>query len=67
MAKKEISYQEAVNEIDGILDQIENVELDIDELSEKVKRVAILIKTCKKKLHKTESDIQKIIDDIDNV
>lgn len=67
MAKNDITYNEAVEEIDDILDQIENVEFDIDELAVKVKRVAFLIKTCKKKLHKTESDVQKIIDDIDNI
>ena len=65
MAKKEISYNEAVAEIEEILHQIENEELDIDILSEKVKRVSILLKLCKKKLHQTEEEVQKILDDID--
>ena len=34
MAKKEITYNEAVNEIEEILYQIESEELDIDILSE---------------------------------
>ncbi len=65
MAKKEISYNEAVAEIEEILHQIENEELDIDILSEKVKRVSTLLKLCKKKLHQTEKEVQKILDDID--
>lgn len=65
MAKKEISYNDAVTEIDEILVQIESEDLNIDELSEKVKRVSFLIKTCKNKLHNTETEIQKILDDID--
>jgi exodeoxyribonuclease VII small subunit len=65
MAKKDISYKEAVAEIEEILHQIENEELDIDILSEKVKRVSILLKLCKKKLHQTEEEVQKILDDID--
>ena len=65
MAKKDISYNEAVAEIEEILHQIENEELDIDILSEKVKRVSILLKLCKKKLHQTEVEVQKILDDID--
>ena len=65
MAKKEISYNEAVAEIEEILHQIENEELDIDILSEKVKRVSILLKLCKKKLHQTEEEVQKILDNID--
>lgn len=65
MAKKELSYKEAVLEIEEILHQIEDDELDIDILSDKVKRVSVLIKLCKKKLHQTENEVQKILDDIE--
>lgn len=65
MAKKDISYNEAVSEIEEILEQIENEELDVDILTEKVKRVSVLLKLCKNKLHKTEEEVQKILDDID--
>lgn len=65
MAKKEITYNEAVSEIEEILYQIESEELDIDILSEKVKRVSSLIKICKKKLHQTETEVQKILNEID--
>ncbi len=66
MAKKEISYNEAIIEIEEILFQIENEELDIDSLTEKVKKVSSLLKLCKKKLHQTENEVQKILDDMDN-
>lgn len=65
MAKKEITYNDAIIEIDEILNQIENDDLNIDDLSEKVKRVSFLLKTCKKKLVKTETEIQKVLDDIE--
>lgn len=65
MAKKDLSYKEAVSEIEEILHQIEDDELDIDILSDKVKRVSVLIKLCKKKLHQTEHEVQKILDDIE--
>jgi len=65
MAKKDISYNDAVEEIEEILHQIENEELDIDILSDKVKRVSTLLKLCKKKLHQTEVEVQKILEDID--
>ena len=65
MAKKDILYNDAVEEIEEILHQIENEELDIDILSEKVKRVSTLLKLCKKKLQQTENEVQKILDDID--
>lgn len=65
MAKKEVKYKEALIEIEEIIDLIENEELDVDDLSEKVKRVTSLIKICKKKLHQTETDIQNILDEIE--
>lgn len=65
MTKPKITYNEAVGEIEDILQQIENEELDVDELSAKVKRVSALIKTCKDKLHKTEVEVEKILKSID--
>ena len=66
MAAKKMTYQEAVTEIDDILNKIENDELDVDELSEKVKRVSTLIKLCKEKLHKTETEVENILKDMED-
>ena len=65
MSKQKISYSEAVNEIEEILSQIENGELDVDELTEKVKRVTILIKICKTKLKSTEEELKSILEEKD--
>ncbi|HKJ42310.1 MAG TPA: exodeoxyribonuclease VII small subunit [Sunxiuqinia sp.] len=65
MAAKKLTYQEAVNEIDEILEKIENEELDVDELSTKVKRVSTLIKLCKDKLHKTEEEVENILKEME--
>jgi len=66
MSKKNLTYKEAVSEIEDILSKIENEELDVDDLSIKVKQVAILIAFCKKKLHETEVEVEKILKDIDS-
>ncbi|MEA1876659.1 MAG: exodeoxyribonuclease VII small subunit [Bacteroidota bacterium] len=66
MATKEISYNKAVEEIESILARIENQELDVDELAGKLKRVTELIKTCKKKLHNAESEVEKILKEIED-
>ena len=63
--KKNLSYKEAITEIDEILSQLENNELDIDELSEKVKRVSQLVTLCKEKLHNTEQEVDKILKEMD--
>ncbi|MCW0482538.1 exodeoxyribonuclease VII small subunit [Gaoshiqia sediminis] len=65
MVQKKLTYKDAVDEIDDILEKIENEELDVDELSEKVKRVSTLIKFCKEKLHKTETEVENILKEMD--
>ena len=65
MAKKNITYNDAISEIEDILQQIESEELDVDELSEKVKRVSLLLKTCKDKLHKTEVEVENILKEME--
>ncbi len=66
MNRKKGTYKEAINEIEEILSQIENNELDVDELSEKVKRVSTLINMCKEKLRNTEEEIEKILREMDH-
>jgi exodeoxyribonuclease VII small subunit len=65
MDKNTGTYKEAITEIEQILAQIENNELDVDELSEKVKRVSFLINTCKEKLKNTEEEIGNILKEMD--
>lgn len=64
MAKKEISFNEAVKEIEKILGNIENGQLDIDKLSDEVKRASELIKQCQKKLRSTEDELNSIFKDL---
>lgn len=60
---KEIKYEEAVQQLEAIVEQMENGELDIDQLSEKLKTAQELIKLCKEKLTKTDAEIKKILED----
>ncbi len=65
MTIKKISYGEAIAEIEEILEKIENDELDVDDLAEKVGRVSMLLKLCKEKLQKTNDQVEKILDELD--
>lgn len=62
MVKKDISYNQALKELEEILAQIENEELDLGILSEKVKRASFLLKECKSKLRKTSEEIDTILE-----
>lgn len=66
MATKKVSYNEAMAEIEEILEKIENEELDVDDLAEKVKRVSILLKICKEKLHKTNEQVEQVLKEMED-
>lgn len=61
MSKKEITYTEALDELNEISHAIENESIPIDELAAKVKRASELIVLCKSKLRATEEEVRKII------
>jgi exodeoxyribonuclease VII small subunit len=55
------TYEAAYNELNTLIEEIENGEISVDILAEKVKRATILIQFCKDKLRSTEMDVQKIL------
>ena len=61
-----LNYTEAFEELQTIVLEIEQGEISVDELSEKVKRAALLIKICKTKLSTTEEDVNKILKELDS-
>jgi exodeoxyribonuclease VII small subunit len=63
---KEISYSDAIEELEEIVHEIENNDVSVDELGSKVSRAAMLIKLCKKKLFKTEEEVSTILKELDN-
>ena len=52
MAKKEVTYAEAMAEIEKILARLRNEEMDVDSLAAEVKRATELIASCKARLRK---------------
>ena len=59
--KQEQKYEAAFAELQSIVRRMENDELDIDQMSEQLKRAQQLIKLCKDKLTKTDEEIKKIL------
>ena len=66
MAKETITYTDALEELQQIVQEMENADVSVDELSEKIKRCTVLIRLCKDKLTKTEAEIAKIMNTEDN-
>ncbi len=63
--KKKHSYAEAFSELQKIVRELEDGEIGVDDLSEKVKRAAELIRICKEKLQHTEEDVQQILKELE--
>lgn len=58
------SYSQAVEELEEILRRLEeNEEVDMDSISEQVKRASELLQFCKKKLHQLDEDLQGMLEE----
>jgi exodeoxyribonuclease VII small subunit len=60
------SYTDAFRELQEIVSEIEQGEISVDDLSEKVKRASFLIRICKEKLSRTEEDVNRVLKELDS-
>ena len=61
---KPIAYSQAFNELEKIVNEIESGDIDVDALSEKVKRATFLISLCRDRLRNTEEEVKKVLAEI---
>jgi len=59
------TYIEAHEELKRIIKELEQGNISVDLLSEKVRRAAFLITLCKTKLTETEEEVNKVIDSME--
>jgi exodeoxyribonuclease VII small subunit len=58
----DMKYSKAMERLEDIIRRIENEEIDIDELSEKVKEAVGLVKLCKEKVEKAELEVKNVVE-----
>lgn len=63
MAKKEISYNEAMMEVEHILEALQRGDCDIDSLSDRVDRASLLLTLCRQRLRRAEEQLNRIFDE----
>ena len=63
MVRKDLKYEEAMATLEQIVARMENNELDLDTMSEELKKAQRLIKLCKDKLTKTDQEIRKLLNE----
>jgi len=54
---KKVSYTEAKEQLDQIINELENDQITIDDLTAKVKKAKQLIELCKQKLRQTQEEL----------
>ncbi len=59
--EQNLTYEAAYSELASIAREIENESVSVDVLAQKVKRASDLITFCQTKLKSTESEVNKII------
>ena len=63
--EKNLTYEQAFEELRVIASEIEDETVSVDVLAEKVKRASELIAYCQTKLRSTEVEVNKIIKQMD--
>lgn len=61
MAKKKITYAEAMAELEVILARLRSDELSVDDLAKSVARATELIAECRAILTTTEEEVEKLV------
>lgn len=64
MARKTLTYTQALRNLEKIVNKIEHEEPDVDELNDLVKQASSLIKYCRIKLKATEEELNKNLGDM---
>lgn len=59
-----ISYKQAMEKLEEIVSGLENDEIPVDELAEKVKEASELIRICKSVLYETEEEVNKVLQEM---
>lgn len=63
MDDKELTYEQAVGRLEEIVDSLEQDRLGLDEVGERIREAQTLLKACRSKLKKVETDVKQILKD----
>ncbi|MEM7093868.1 MAG: exodeoxyribonuclease VII small subunit [Actinomycetota bacterium] len=65
MTTEEIGYAAAISELDAILAELDDDDIDIDTLSERVERAAELIAVCRSRIGAAQQRVSAIVETIE--
>ena len=59
-------YADAMAELEDILEELEGDDLDVDVLADRVRRASELIKTCRERIARSQTDVDRIVTDLED-
>lgn len=65
MSTENLSYTDAMNELESIVARVESNQMSIDDLAESLKRAQELVRFCRDRLLKTEKEVNNILESED--
>lgn len=60
---KEMRYRDALKHLDELIAMIEDDDIDVDELGDRIKEAVTILRACKAKIDKADLEVKKIIED----
>lgn len=63
----ELGYADALAELEEILDQLEDDDVDVDVLSTKVERAAVLIRLCRGRIRAAQVSVEEIVGELEDL
>jgi exodeoxyribonuclease VII small subunit len=60
-----LTFRQAMDELEGILERIEGEEIDIDQLATELRRAAQLLDVCRGKIRKAEVEVTQIVQSLE--
>jgi len=64
VAVDELTYGEALAELEELLIELEDADIDVDRLTERVARGAELVRYCQERLTVVSSDVDNVVADL---
>lgn len=61
----DLKYTKAIKRLEEIINNIENEDIDVDDLSARVKEAVELIRVCKNKIEKAELEVKEIVENFE--
>lgn len=61
MTDEKISYTDAVAELEAIAAELEQPDVDVDRLADRVARAAQLITLCRERIASTRLDVERVV------